>query len=157
MFHRDGLHSQVQWQRAQFTGNRVDPYQVKALAGRTTLSVSIEDPGASSTDLELGGLVLADGCARDGRRIEPYRLTNLMNLGRGFTTTDKSQLFYRVYDEDGTLVGTNETQAAAAFVVDTSLDLFFVHTDRVGNRGRISLFADSGAEGTAPPSRLCDR
>ncbi|MEM7436939.1 MAG: hypothetical protein AAF436_17425 [Myxococcota bacterium] len=152
VFQRNGLHSQVEWQYAEFSGGHIEPYELRALEGQTSLSITINDPGGPESDFEVGGLILADGCGRESRRIEPYRLTRLMNLGSGFTTTDDSRVFYRVYDGDGRLIGTAETKVAAAFVLDTSFSFFFQHTDRLGNRGKVSILADSQPRVRVPSS-----
>ncbi|MEM7138583.1 MAG: hypothetical protein AAF500_18525 [Myxococcota bacterium] len=143
IFQRDGLHSQVEWQYAEFSGNQTQPYELEARDAQTSLSITIDDPGGAESDLALGGLILTDGCGEDSQQIEPYRVTRLMNLGTGFTTTDDSKVFYRVYDGHGRLIRTVETRAAAAFVLDRSLSLFFAHTDRLGNRGKMSIFANT--------------
>lgn len=155
--HPDVLQSQVEWQYSDFSADDFDAHEIKALEGRTQVLVTVTDPAADKSDLELDGLILVGGCGLERRRIEPYRLTNLVNLGNSFTTTDDSTLSYRVYDADGKHLVTNETQAAASFVVDSTLDLFFVYSNGAGHRGKMSVFADSGERGSAPSARLCAR
>ena len=154
-FHRDGLQSRFEWQYSDFGGGSFEPIEMKALDGSTGISATFNDPGAPETDVELAGLVLVTGCEQSALRLKPYRVTHVKNLGSTFTTTDAAELHYRLYDGDGNLVRTGQTNVAASFTPNKALDLVFRYTDEQGNRGRLSIFADSGEQGGAEPHRIC--
>ena len=154
-FHRDGLQTWLEWRYSEFTGEGFDTIEVKAVEGETSLSVTVNEPGAATTDIELGGLVLVERCSPTSRRIEPYKLTGLSNLGSRFTTDDDAVIYYRLYDGKNMLIGTGQTRAAASFTPNETLDLFFTYVDQNGNEGRLSIFATSGARGEARSHRIC--
>lgn len=154
-FHRDGLQSCFEWQYSDFTGGSFASVEMKALGGNTGISATFSDPGAPETDVELGGLVLVERCDEDALRLEPYRVTHVKNLGSTFTTTERAELYYRLYDGNGNLVRTGQAKVAASFTLNDALDLVFRYADEKGNRGKLSIFADSGQQGGAEPHRIC--
>ena len=154
IFESDGAHSELEWQYADFSGDGFDAYEMKGIDGNTTISITINDPSGVKTDLELGGLTLVDQCGSDGQRVEPYRVTDLVQAGGELVATEATEVFYRVYDGDGEITGTGRTKATASFVENESLHLHFRYTDGNDDRGRIAVYDDSGGPGLPG---LCDR
>ncbi|MEM9727829.1 MAG: hypothetical protein AAF997_04540 [Myxococcota bacterium] len=143
VFQRGGRTSQIEWQAATFTADDAEGHDIKAIQGTATISVIVDDPGAMKTELDLDGLVLLDRVDDNGRQIEPYRITEVANLGQNFTTTERSKVLFRIYDQHGTPIGHGMTGAAASLRLDESLQLFFRLGESGGARGEVAVFAQS--------------
>ncbi|MEM7137928.1 MAG: hypothetical protein AAF500_15190 [Myxococcota bacterium] len=138
-FQLGGLSQRVEWRCAGSAGDSPDEPQTRA---ETSISLTLDRPDDLMTGVDVEGIILVDTGGHRRRRLEPCRLTDVMNLGRALTTTERSVLSYRIYDHDGTLAGTAMTKAAASFTGGSSLHLFFPYTDTGGNPGRVAMFAD---------------
>lgn len=143
VFQYDGLPLRVEWRCSDSAVEDCCAADEPRTRGETTISVHIDEPNASVTAVELEGLVLVDSGGSKPRRLEPYQITDMLNLGRALSTTDRSVISYRIYDHHGVPVGTGMTKVAASFKADASLHLFFRYTDVKGGPGHISIFADA--------------
>lgn len=154
VFQHDGSAGRVEWRCADYAEEDDYTPDDQVSRGETTISIVVDEPEAVMTDIELSGLVFVDSGGSALRRIEPTRISNTLNLGNGFTTTESSVLTYRTYDKPGDYVGTTLTRCAASFKADSSLHLFFRYSDGQRNPGRISIFADADERAAASSGRL---
>ncbi|MEM7437912.1 MAG: hypothetical protein AAF436_22380 [Myxococcota bacterium] len=141
-FQLGGVARRVNWRCADSAADRCAPSGERRTRRSTSISLTLDHPSDLMTDVDLAGIVLIDTGRRQRRRLEPFRITDVMNLGRALTTTERSVLSYRIYDHDGTPIGTAMTKAAASFKAGSSFHLFFPYTDSNANPGRVAMFAD---------------
>lgn len=150
VFQHDGLARRVEWRCAGSAGEECCPSDERCTRGDTTISVTVDAPGSIMTTIGLEGLVLVDSTRTRTRQIEPFKITDVLNLGRSLSTTESSVLSYRTFDREGAPTGTAMTRAAASFTDGSGLHLFFRCTDPRGNPGRVSVFADVEDKVVAP-------
>ncbi|MEM7435289.1 MAG: hypothetical protein AAF436_09075 [Myxococcota bacterium] len=105
--------------------------------------MGIQDRGAPITNVNLGGLSLVDAGGGGRRRIDPFLITDVVNVDGGFSTTQSSVLSYRTVHDEGAFVDSHVARVTASFRPSRDFQLFFLYRDSAGHAGRVSVFAET--------------